>query len=174
MSDSRQPALAGMVIGPSRQASHTPEVSVPPARDRTTSRQRAFSGAPRMVSRVPPGQIRRAAPTAAAAAAVSAVTRPAILARRVRATQCGGAGIGVRDVVATGSAHDSYYAGALPGVHAGARNSAASQPGHFSAILHKSVRGTATHGQQLSCGGRSAAADSAQRLAQRSHRGQDG
>jgi hypothetical protein len=52
MSDGRQAALAGTVIGPSRQASHRPVVSVPPASDLTTSRQRTFSGTPRTVSRM--------------------------------------------------------------------------------------------------------------------------
>ena len=52
MSDGRQAALAGTMIGPSRQASHRPVVSVRPAVDRTTSRQRTFSGTPRTVSRM--------------------------------------------------------------------------------------------------------------------------
>jgi hypothetical protein len=52
MSDGRQAALAGTVIGPSRHASHRPVVSVAPASDLTTSRQRTFSGTPRTVSRM--------------------------------------------------------------------------------------------------------------------------
>ena len=52
MSDGRQAALASTMIGPSRQASHRPVVSVRQAVDRTTSRQRTFSGTPRTVSRM--------------------------------------------------------------------------------------------------------------------------
>src|SRR5215471_11568327 len=47
MSDGRKPALAGTVIGPSRQASQTPVTSVAPARERAIRRHGTLSGAPR-------------------------------------------------------------------------------------------------------------------------------
>src|SRR5215470_6714380 len=46
MSDGSQPALAGTVIGPVRQASQTPVTSVAPARERTISRHGTLSGSP--------------------------------------------------------------------------------------------------------------------------------
>jgi hypothetical protein len=52
MSDGRQSALAGTVIGPSRQACHRPVISVRPASDLTTSRQRTLSGTPLTVNRM--------------------------------------------------------------------------------------------------------------------------
>src|SRR5215472_3507338 len=46
MSDGSQPALAGTVIGPVRQASQTPVISVAPARERTIRRHGTLSGSP--------------------------------------------------------------------------------------------------------------------------------
>ena len=46
MSDGRQPALAGTVIRPARQASQTPVTSVAPARERTIRRHGTLSGSP--------------------------------------------------------------------------------------------------------------------------------
>src|SRR5215831_16101665 len=50
MSDGRKPALAGTVIGPSRQAAQTPVTSVAPARERAIRRHGTLSGAPRIRS----------------------------------------------------------------------------------------------------------------------------
>src|SRR5262252_5559633 len=47
MSDTRQPALAGTLTGPSPQASQTPLTSVAPVRDRTIRRHGTLSGSPR-------------------------------------------------------------------------------------------------------------------------------
>src|SRR5215471_18342095 len=47
MSDGRQPALAGTLIGPLLQASQTPVTSVAPVRERTTRRHGTLSGSPR-------------------------------------------------------------------------------------------------------------------------------
>ncbi len=52
MSEGSQPALAGMLTGPSRQASQVPATSVPPARDRTISRQDRLRGNPWADSRM--------------------------------------------------------------------------------------------------------------------------
>src|SRR5262249_17134710 len=46
MSDGRQPALAGTLIGPSLQASQTPRTSVAPVREWTIRRQGPLSGGP--------------------------------------------------------------------------------------------------------------------------------
>jgi hypothetical protein len=46
MSDGSQPALAGTLIGPLCQASQTPDISVAPARERTTRRHGTLSGSP--------------------------------------------------------------------------------------------------------------------------------
>src|SRR5690349_11173475 len=53
MSDGRKPALAGTVIGPSRQAAQTPVISVAPARERAIRRHGTLSGAPRSRSWMP-------------------------------------------------------------------------------------------------------------------------
>src|SRR5690349_9101628 len=50
MSDGRQSALAGTLIGPSLQASQTPETSAAPAREWTIRRHRTLSGSPRRLS----------------------------------------------------------------------------------------------------------------------------
>src|SRR5262245_64515380 len=50
MSDGRQSALAGTLIGPSLQASQTPETSVAPAREWTIRRHRTLRGSPRRLS----------------------------------------------------------------------------------------------------------------------------
>src|SRR5215471_20583520 len=47
MSDGRQAALAGTLIGPSLQASQTPVTSVAPVLERTIRRQGTLSGSPR-------------------------------------------------------------------------------------------------------------------------------
>src|SRR5689334_7784303 len=47
MSEGRQPALAGMLTGPSLQASQTPVTSVAPVRERTIRRHGTLSGSPR-------------------------------------------------------------------------------------------------------------------------------
>jgi len=52
MSAGRHAALAGMLTGPARQASHAPVTSVPPVRERTISRHGSFSGRPRAISRM--------------------------------------------------------------------------------------------------------------------------
>src|SRR6266446_4199566 len=122
ISEGRQPALAGTVIEPSRQASHTPAVSAAPVRDRTTSRQRTFNGTPRIVSRIlvphdaavraavactwvarftpanvtggcPPGSWRPVAPTTTPTAAATHAARPVALpATLARAARPGGRG----------------------------------------------------------------------------------
>src|SRR5215470_12556032 len=50
MSDTRQPALAGTLIGPSLQASQTPVTSVAPVREWTIRRHGTLSGSPRRLS----------------------------------------------------------------------------------------------------------------------------
>src|SRR5215469_8130162 len=50
MSDGRQAALAGTLIGPSRQASQTPLISVAPDRERTMRRHCTFTGRPLSLS----------------------------------------------------------------------------------------------------------------------------
>jgi hypothetical protein len=52
MSAGTHAALAGMLTGPTRQASQAPVTSVPPARDRTMSRHGWFSGSPQADSRM--------------------------------------------------------------------------------------------------------------------------
>jgi hypothetical protein len=100
---------------PSRQASHTPAVSVPPARDRTTSRQGAFSGAPRMVSRMlVPHDL-------GVMAAVTRMWVAGFMPESMSATGRPGA-VGPDPRVEFGG----VYGGAPPGVHAGGQKTAES------------------------------------------------